>query len=108
LICGVNPENDDMVFKHQHFHQTPPEVEVEFPANASLEGAVSDALASAGGVDATDVKVMVRGTTATLLGSVFQTAEVARAEEVARSVAGVTDVRNTISARTDLGQQRSL
>jgi len=86
-----------MVFKHQHFHETPPEVETEFPPSATLEGAVSDALASAGGVDASDVTVTASGSEITLSGAVQLETEAARAEEVARSVAGVTNVRNEIS-----------
>ncbi|MDR6817256.1 osmotically-inducible protein OsmY [Neorhizobium sp. 2083] len=86
-----------MVFKHQHFHETPPEVEAEFPPSATLEGAVSDALASAGGVDASDVTVTASGSEITLSGTVQLETEVVRAEEVARSVAGVTNVRNEIS-----------
>ncbi|EUB97908.1 transport-associated protein [Rhizobium sp. CF080] len=85
-----------MVFKHQHFHETPPEVEAEFPPSATLEGAVSDALASTGGVDASDVTVTASGSEITLGGTVQLETEVARAEEVALSVAGVTDVRNEI------------
>lgn len=85
-----------MVFKHQHFHETPPEVEAEFPPSATLEGAVSDALASTGGVDASDVTVTASGSEITLSGTVQLETEVARAEEVALSVAGVTDVRNEI------------
>lgn len=88
-----------MVFKHQHFHETPPEVEAEFPPSATLEGAVSDALASAGGIDASDVTVTAHGATVTLAGTVLQEREIARAGEVARGVAGVTDVRNAISAK---------
>jgi osmotically-inducible protein OsmY len=85
-----------MVFKHQHFHETNPEVEAEFPPSATLEGAVSDALASAGGVDASDVTVTASGSKITLSGTVQLETEVARAEEVALSIAGVTDVRNEI------------
>jgi osmotically-inducible protein OsmY len=85
-----------MVFKHQHFHETHPEVEAEFPPSATLEGAVSDALASAGGVDASDVTVTASGSEITLGGTVQLETEVARAEEVALSIAGVTDVRNEI------------
>lgn len=88
-----------MVFKHQHFHETPPEVEAEFPPSATLEGAVSDALASAGGIDASDVTVTASGSTITLAGTVLQESELARAEEVARSVAGVTAVRNEMRAK---------
>ncbi|WP_117192233.1 BON domain-containing protein [Rhizobium terrae] len=85
-----------MVFKHQHFHETPPEVEAEFPARATLEGAVSDALASAGGVDASDVTVTAKGGEVTLAGMVQVPEEIDRAEEVARGVAGVTSVRNEV------------
>ncbi|CDZ25915.1 BON domain-containing protein [Neorhizobium galegae] len=85
-----------MVFKHQHFHETPPEVEAEFPPSATLEGAVSDALASAGGVDASDVTVTASGSEVTLSGTVQLESEVARAEEVALGVAGVATVRNEI------------
>ncbi|CDZ36345.1 BON domain-containing protein [Neorhizobium galegae] len=85
-----------MVFKHQHFHETPPEVEAEFPPSATLEGAVSDALASAGGVDASDVTVTASGSEITLSGTVQLESEVARAEEVALGVAGVATVRNEI------------
>ncbi|MGK9053905.1 BON domain-containing protein [Neorhizobium sp. CSC1952] len=85
-----------MVFKHQHFHETPAEVEAEFPPRATLESAVSDALASAGGVDASDVTVTVKGGEVTLSGAVQVPEEIGRAEEVARGVAGVTAVRNEI------------
>ncbi|MCQ1850722.1 BON domain-containing protein [Neorhizobium galegae] len=85
-----------MVFKHQHFHETSAEVEAEFPPGATLEGAVSDALASAGGVDASDVAVIARGSEVTLIGTVQLESEIARAEEVALNVAGVTTVRNEL------------
>lgn len=86
-----------MVFKHQKFYEAPPEIEVEFPGRAMLEVAVSDALASSGGIDASDVMVTASGTTITLSGSVLRKEELARAEEVARSVEGVTEVRNDIA-----------
>lgn len=89
-----------MVFKHQHFHETPPEVETEFPPSATLEGMVSDALASAGGVDASDVTVTASGSEITLGGTVQLESEIVRAEEVARSVAGVSRVRNEIRFST--------
>nr|WP_250809997.1 BON domain-containing protein [Neorhizobium tomejilense] len=85
-----------MVFKHQHFHETPPEVEAEFPPSATLEGAVSDALASAGGIDASDVAVIARGSEVTLSGTVQLESEIARAEEVALGVAGVASVHNEL------------
>jgi osmotically-inducible protein OsmY len=97
-----------MVHKHQNFHETIPEVETEFPPAAKLEGAVSDALASAGGIDATDVSVTASGSVITLSGSVLQTAEVARAEEVARGVAGVSEVRNLLKAQSNINEARGL
>lgn len=86
-----------MVFKHQQFYETPPEIEIEFPGRAVLEAAVSDALASSGGIDASDVMVTASGTTITLSGSVLRQEEFVRAEEIARSVEGVTDVTNDIA-----------
>lgn len=86
-----------MVFKHQQFYEAPPEIELDFPARATLESAVSDALASSGGIDASDVTVTADGSTIMLLGSVHRQEEIARAEEIARSVAGVTDVRTDIA-----------
>ncbi|RWX79258.1 BON domain-containing protein [Neorhizobium lilium] len=97
-----------MVYKHQHFHETTPEVETEFPPAAVLEGAVSDALASAGGIDATDVTVTATGSVITLAGSVLQTAEITRAEEVTRSVPGVTEVRNSLDAKTNINEARGI
>lgn len=97
-----------MVYKHQQFHETPPEVETEFPPAAKLEGAVSDALASAGGIDATDVSVTASGSVITLAGSVLQEAEINRAEEVVRSVAGVTEVRNSLTAKTNINEARGI
>lgn len=86
-----------MVFKHQHFHETTAEVEVEFPPRATLESAVADALASAGGVDASDVTVTAQEGGGVTLGGVVQVPEeIVRAEEVARGVPGVTAVRNEI------------
>ncbi|MCJ8521598.1 osmotically-inducible protein OsmY [Pseudorhizobium tarimense] len=86
-----------MVFKHQSFHEEPPVVEKEYPPEAALEGAVSDALGSAGGIDATGIHVVAEGTTIILTGSVMYESEVVRAEEVACSIAGVSDVRNEVT-----------
>ncbi len=100
-----------MVYKPQQFHETSPEVETEFPPAAVLEGSVSDALATAGGIDATRVTVTASGSVVTLAGSVLQEAEVARAEEVARSIPGVTEVRNNLGASvasTAVNDARSL
>lgn len=86
-----------MVFKHPSFHEEPPVVEKEFPPAAELEGAVSDALGSVGGIDATGIQVVAQGTTIVLKGSVMYQSEIERAEEVARSISGVTDVRNEVT-----------
>jgi HSP20 family molecular chaperone IbpA len=101
VVLPVQTGRMDMVFKHQQFHETAPEIEVEFPAHAALEGAVSDALASAGGIDAADVAVTVSGSTVTLTGVVARQQEVTRAEEVARGVEGVTEVKNEIKVTGD-------
>jgi osmotically-inducible protein OsmY len=97
-----------MVRKHQQFHETTPEVETEYPPTAVLEGAVSDALASAGGLDATGITVTATGSVITLAGSVLQTAEVTRAEDVARNVPGVTEVRSNLSASTNINEARGI
>ena len=85
-----------MVFKHPMFHNEAPEVEQEYPEHAILEGAVADALAAAGGIDASDVTVVAEGSVVKLGGTVLSEGEIARAAEVALSVGGVTDVRNEI------------
>lgn len=85
-----------MVFKHQQFYETRPEIEVEFPNHAVLESLVSDALASAGGIDASDVTVTASGSVITLAGAVQRQEEVDRAAEVAHGVAGVGEVKNEI------------
>lgn len=85
-----------MVFKPQTFHETAPTVVSEYPAEAVLEGQVAAALAEAGGLDAADISVTTSGSTVTLLGRVLIDAQVARAEEVAKSVSGVTQVINKL------------
>lgn len=62
-----------------------------------MEAAVSDAIASSGGIDGSDVTVTANGSTITLSGVVLRQEEVTRAEEITRSVEGVTDVRNEIA-----------
>jgi osmotically-inducible protein OsmY len=97
-----------MITKHPHFHETVPEVETEFPPAAVIEAAVSDALASAGGIDASDVTVTATGTVITLAGTVLQEAEIARAVDVASNVAGVTEIRNALIAKTDINEARGV
>lgn len=87
-----------MVFKPQSFHEVEPTVEREFPPQAILETSVAAALASAGGLDATNIAVVADGRTVTLRGRVLLTGEIRRAEEVARSVDGVNTVVNTLIA----------
>ena len=88
-----------MVFKPQTFHEQEPTVKLEAPPQAVLETNVAAALASAGGLDATDVTVTVKGSQATLQGRVLRPGEIARAEEVALSVDGITSVVNGITAQ---------
>jgi hypothetical protein len=101
VVLPVQTGRTIMVFKHPQFHETAPEIEIEFPAHAALEGAVSDALASAGGIEAADVAVTASGSTITLTGVVARQQEFARAEEVARGVEGVTEVNNEIKVSGD-------
>ena len=81
-------------FKHQSFHEELPVDETEFPPRAVLETRVADALAVAGGIDATGVNIVAEGTTIVLSGSVMFESEVERAEEIARSIQGVENVQN--------------
>ena len=85
-----------MVLKHQTFHEELPVVEQEFPVAATLEAAVSDALATAGGFDATGIDVVADGSTIVLSGSVMFERERNRAEEIAFEIDGVAQVRNEI------------
>lgn len=87
-----------MVFKPQSYHEYEPTVEREFPPQAILETSVAAALASAGGLDATNIAVIAERSTVTLRGRVLLTGEIRRAEEVARSVDGVKTVINTLVA----------
>lgn len=91
-----------MVFKPQTFHEQEPTVEREVPTQAALESDVAAALAGAGGLDATDVTVVVKGSQVNLAGTVLRPQEVARAEEVALSVPGIRSVVNSITAQQPL------
>jgi osmotically-inducible protein OsmY len=91
-----------MVFKPQTFHEQEPTVEREVPPQAMLETDVAAALAGAGGLDATDVTVTVKGSQANLAGTVLRPQEVTRAEEVALSVPGIRSVINSITAQQPL------
>lgn len=85
-----------MVFKPQTFHENAPTVATEYPTEAALEAQVAAALAEAGGLDAADIAATTSGGTVTLIGRVLQDSQRGRAEEVARSVAGVSDVINKL------------
>jgi osmotically-inducible protein OsmY len=85
-----------MVLKAATYHGEEPEVETEHHARVAMEAAVANALATSGGVDAWDIKVRSVGEEIVLDGSVATAAEIERATEVARSVAGVGPIRNQI------------
>lgn len=97
-----------MVQKQPQFFDTKPAVEEEYPTRATLETAVSSALATAGGIDATEVAVVADGSVISLTGSVHQAEEIGRAEDVARAVPGVTQVRNGLHAATNSSDARGL
>ena len=85
-----------MVFKEQTFHGLEPEMEVEIANRASLEAAVANALAIAGGIDASDVQVTMEDDKIVLTGTVGTVGEIERATAVAKAVEGVHSVRNQI------------
>ncbi|MCS0460873.1 MULTISPECIES: BON domain-containing protein [Rhizobium] len=84
-----------MVFKQPTFFGEPfdPETGDE---DASLEEAVANALAVAGGIDAADVKVTVEDHAVVLTGVVATAPEIERATAVAQAIAGGKPVRNDI------------
>lgn len=86
-----------MVFKERTFYgETPEMVLPQSPAD--LETRVADCLAAVDGLDASDISVVAKDSTIVLSGNVMSTAEISRAEDAARSIAGVTDVANRIVA----------
>jgi osmotically-inducible protein OsmY len=85
-----------MVFKEQTFHGLEPEMEVEIANRASVEAAVANALAIAGGIDASDVEVTMEDDQIVLSGSVSTVGEIERATAVAKAVEGVHSVHNRI------------
>jgi osmotically-inducible protein OsmY len=87
-----------MVFKPQTFHEVPPQVEIDNPTQAGLEARVAEALARAGGADASQVEVTVEGTVVTLTGQVGTTAEIQTVTAIAASVPGVGSVENHVAA----------
>ncbi len=85
-----------MVFKEPKFFGMEPEIEREFVNHAALEIAVADALASAGGIDASGVDVTAEGEEVVLSGTVATVGEIERATAVAQAVSGVQSVRNQL------------
>ncbi|MGF6992301.1 hyperosmotically inducible protein [Paraburkholderia sp. GAS32] len=66
-------------------------------ANRKLAKTVRTAMAKAKGIDMTQLFVYAKGGAITLSGSVPKSAQVDRAEEVAKSVPGVSSVDNRLS-----------
>lgn len=85
-----------MVFKEQTFHGLEPEMELEIANRASVEAAVANALAIAGGIDASDVEVTMENDQVVLSGTVGTVGEIERASAVAKAVEGVQSVHNRI------------
>ncbi|PDT06491.1 BON domain-containing protein [Rhizobium chutanense] len=85
-----------MVFKEQTFHGLEPEMEVEVANRAQVEAAVANALAIAGGIDASDVEVTMENDQVVLSGTVGTVGEIERASAVAKAVEGVQSVHNRI------------
>ncbi|MFS8146963.1 transporter [Rhizobium sp. R635] len=85
-----------MVFKEPTFHGLEPEMELEIANRASVEAAVANALAIAGGIDASDVEVTMENGQVLLSGTVGTVGEIERATAVARAVEGVNAVQNRI------------
>ena len=86
-----------MVFKEGTFHGEIPE-HFDGPHPAVLETAVADALAAAGTVDPSDVAVTCENGVIYLTGRVGSPEEIARAIDIASSVAGVRAVESTLVA----------
>jgi osmotically-inducible protein OsmY len=88
-----------MIFKPQAFHQIPPQIELDSPADAQLEVAVAAALGRAGLVDATRVSVTTRDAVVILDGFVGSPLEVEAAGEVAARVEGISRVDNRLQVQ---------
>jgi osmotically-inducible protein OsmY len=85
-----------MIFKKRTFFGQEPERETpDHPAE--LERTVAHCLAVAPGLDAADVTVTCSGNSVLLGGTVATQDEILRAEEAAKSVAGVGEVLNRIA-----------
>lgn len=81
-----------MVFKPQQFHEENSVISEEFPAQATLEQRVADALAISDGLDATELTVVANGGDILVGGYIGSRAEIDRAVEIALAVPGVEKV----------------
>lgn len=86
-----------MVFKAATFHGITLVMENEHAMRSALECEVANALAVAGGLDASDVTVTAVGQEIRLAGTVATADEVKRASAVAEAMPGVRLVRNRIT-----------
>ncbi|NLR99084.1 BON domain-containing protein [Rhizobium sp. P38BS-XIX] len=85
-----------MVFKAATFHGMELYLENEHSRRSELESTVANALAVAGGIDASDVRVTAAGQEIRLDGTVASQPEIRRATAVAEAIRGVRLVRNRI------------
>ena len=85
-----------MVFKDRTFNGRDPE-HFDGPHPAWLEGKVAEALAEAGDLDASDIKVTCVEGAIILTGSVGSQEEAIRAVQTAATIEGVTSVDNRLS-----------
>jgi osmotically-inducible protein OsmY len=81
-----------MVFKPQQFHEENPVIREEYPAEATLEQRVADALAISDGLDATELAVVAKGNDIFLGGHIGSRPEIDRAVEIVLAVPGVEKV----------------
>lgn len=72
-------------------------------SNKALGKAVRKALAKTKGINSSTIHVLARNGAVTLAGTVPDSAQVGKATEVAKTVDGVTSVKNALSIR-EVGQ----
>ncbi|MBB3611970.1 hypothetical protein FHX11_004935 [Rhizobium sp. BK602] len=101
-VCGVScprkcRETGLVVFKAATFHGITLVMDNEHAMRSALECEVANALAVAGGLDASDVTVTAVGQEIRLGGTVATPDEVKRASAVAEAMPGVRLVRNRIT-----------
>lgn len=91
-----------MVTHERNFYGLKPVVEAKNPNGAGVELAVANALATAGGLDPSDV-VVISVDGAYLKSSISTGGQIERASEVARSVHRVMQVVNELQVVTGIG-----